>query len=77
LQATVPDSVFTTHLFFTPNDTWRAVVPILQLLPSSAHFEKPAGQSMAKAGVAAAQAMATRVSRSGFIRVVMGSSFAV
>jgi hypothetical protein len=55
-----------THLSLMPNDTWRVVVPALQVSPSSAHFEKPLGQSTANAGAAtpqskAATALATKV----------------
>jgi hypothetical protein len=74
LQATVPERVLSTHLSLTPNDTWRGVSPTLQLLPSSAHLENPDGQSTAKAGVAAAQAIAIAVDRNGVVLVFMGMS---
>jgi hypothetical protein len=48
-----------THLSLMPKDTWRVVVPALQVSPSSAHFEKPLGQSTAKAGDTAPPSMAT------------------
>jgi hypothetical protein len=57
-----------THLSLMPNDTWRVAVPALQVPPSSAHLEKPLGQSTAKAGTATLQskvatARATKVFR--------------
>jgi hypothetical protein len=41
-----------------PNDTWRVLVPTLQVPPSSAHLEKPLGQSTANAGAAAPKSRA-------------------
>ncbi len=59
VQGTVPLSVLMTHLSFTPKETWRAVVPTLQLPPSSAHLEKPEGQSTACAAPIGATAPTT------------------
>jgi hypothetical protein len=60
VQATWPDSVFTTHLSLMPNDTWRFADPMWQVSRSSAHFEKPDGQSTASAGVEHSAAIAAQ-----------------
>jgi hypothetical protein len=49
VQATSPDRVLITHLSLRPKDTCRLLAPALQVAPSSAHFEKPEGQSAAEA----------------------------
>jgi mRNA-degrading endonuclease toxin of MazEF toxin-antitoxin module len=49
VQATSPERALTTHLSFKPNDTCRLLAPALHVPPSSAHFEKPTGQSAAEA----------------------------
>jgi hypothetical protein len=52
VQAMSPDRFLITHWLLIPNDTCRVAVPTLQVPPSSAHFEKPLGQSTAWAGMA-------------------------
>jgi hypothetical protein len=39
VQATSPAKLLMTHLSLMPNDTWRVLVPTLQVPPSSAHLE--------------------------------------
>jgi len=62
VQAMLPFSALTTNLSLMPNDTWRLVDPALQVSPSSAHFEKPLGQSAAKAGAVNRIATALQIS---------------
>jgi hypothetical protein len=50
VQAMSPAMSLITHWLLIPNDTCRVAVPALQVPPSSAHFEKPLGQSTAWAG---------------------------
>jgi hypothetical protein len=61
VQATSPDKVLMTHLSFRPNDTCRLLAPALHVPPSSAHFEKPLGQSTAWAPVENSAASAAHI----------------